>query len=95
MAEDVDPLPAAERALELDPNIAEAHCVKARYLRRRGGTRRPANWWRRRCVLDPESFEANKEAGRLKFRQGHIAEALAHFAKAAALMDGDYHDTGC
>jgi adenylate cyclase len=91
---DVDPLPAAERALELDPNLAEAHCVKARYLQEEGRDDEASELVETALRLDPESFEANKEAGRLRFRQRHIEEALAHFSKAASLMDGDYHDTG-
>ncbi|HEU4810405.1 MAG TPA: TIR domain-containing protein [Sphingomicrobium sp.] len=91
---DVDPLPAAERALKLDPNLAEAHCVKARYLQEEGRDDEASELVETALDLDPESFEANKEAGRLKFRQGHIEQALHHFAKAASLMDGDYHDTG-
>ena len=91
---DVDPIPAAERALELDPNLAEAHCVKARYLQEEGRDDEASDLVDTALRLDPESFEANKEAGRLRFRQRHIQEALAHFSKAASLMDGDYHDTG-
>ncbi len=91
---DVDPLPAAERALSLDPDLAEAHCVKARYLQEEGRDDEAGELVDTALRLDPESFEANKEAGRLRFRQGHIKEALAHFSKAASLMDGDYHDTG-
>jgi len=91
---DVDPLPAAERALKLDPNLAEAHCVKARYLQEEGRDEEASELVETALRLDPESFEANKEAGRLTFRQGHIKEALAYFSKAASLMDGDYHDTG-
>jgi len=91
---DVDPLPAAERALGLDPNLAEAHCVKARYLQEEGRDEEASELVETALQLDPESFEANKEAGRLKFRQGNIKDALHHFSKAASLMDGDYHDTG-
>lgn len=91
---DVDPLPAAERALELDPNLAEAHCIKARYLQEEGRDEEASQLVDTALRLDPDSFEANKEAGRLRFRQGNIKEALAHFSKAASLMDDDYHDTG-
>jgi adenylate cyclase len=91
---DVDPLPAAERALELDPNLAEAHCIKARYLQEEGRDEEASELVDKALQLDPDSFEANKEAGRLRFRQRHIKEAAIHFEKAASLMDGDYHDTG-
>ena len=91
---DIDPLPAAERALELDPNLAEAHCIKARFLQEEGRDEEASELVDTALRLDPDSFEAHKEAGRLRFRQRNIKEALAHFSKAASLMDGDYHDTG-
>ena len=91
---DVDPLPAAERALELDPSLAEAHCIKARYLQEEGRDEEASRLVDTALRLDPDSFEANKEAGRLRFRQGNMKDALAHFSKAASLMDDDYHDTG-
>jgi len=91
---DIDPIPAAERALELDPNLAEAHCIKARYLQEEGRDEEASELVDTALQLDPDSFEANKEAGRLRFRQRHIKEAAVHFLKAASLMDGDYHDTG-
>ena len=91
---DVDPLPAAERALDLDSDLAEAHCIKARYLQEEGRDEEASQLVDTALRLDPDSFEANKEAGRLRFRQGNIKEALAHFLKAASLMDDDYHDTG-
>ena len=37
--QDVHALPAAERALEINPNLPEAHCIKARYLEEEGGGR--------------------------------------------------------
>ncbi len=91
---DVDALPAAERALELDPNLPEAHCIKARYLQEEGHEEDARMMIEKALRLDPESFEVNKEAGRLTFRQGRIEEACGYFEKAASLMDSDYHDSG-
>jgi adenylate cyclase len=91
----VDPLPAAEKALELDPDLAEAYCVKARYLayeedQREESERQIATALR----LDPESWEVNKEAAMLVFLQGRTRDAIPYFEKAASLMEGDYHSTG-
>ena len=89
---DEDGRPAAERALQIDPNIAEAYCVKARYLMSEGdieGTNRALETALR---LEPESWEVNKECGHMIFRQGRIKDAIPHFEKACALMDGDFHD---
>jgi adenylate cyclase len=91
---DVDALPAAERALELDPNLPEAHCIKARYLQEEGRDDEARAMIETALRLDPESFEVNKEAARLSFRQCRIKEASVYFEKAASLMDSDYHDTG-
>jgi len=89
---DVDALPAAERALELDPNLPEAHCVKARYLQEDGRDEDARRQIETALRLDPESFEVNKEAARVVFRQGRIKEAIPYFEKAASLMDNDAHN---
>ncbi|HEX8216073.1 MAG TPA: TIR domain-containing protein [Allosphingosinicella sp.] len=91
----VDALPAAERALALDPTLPDAHCVKARYLADEEGRGDAAiSQIETALSLDPESWEANKEAARLIFRQGRIEAAIPYFEKAASLMDSDYNSTG-
>jgi adenylate cyclase len=87
-----DGLPAAERALELDPDIAEAYCVKARYLQGEGRFDEANAELAKALELDPESWEVNKEVAHLTFRQGRPADAIPYFEKAAALMENDYHD---
>lgn len=42
--------------------------------------------------LDPDSWEVNREAGRLMFRQGRLNDAIPFFEKAAALLDTDWHN---
>ena len=91
---DVDALPAAERALELNPNLPEPYCIKGRYLQEEGRDDEASEQIAKALRLDPDSFEANKEAARLTFRQGRIEESIPYFEKAASLMDSDYHDTG-
>ena len=91
---DVDALPAAERALELDPSLPEAHCVKARYLLEEGRDEEASRQIEIALKLDPDSWEVNKEAARVTFRQGRTADALTHFAKAASVMDADYQASG-
>jgi adenylate cyclase len=90
----VDALVTAERALELDPNLSEALCAKARYLLEEGRDEEARHQIEMALRLDPESWEVNKEAARVIFRLGRIKEALGYFAKAASLMDSDYHDSG-
>ena len=87
-----DALSSAERALEINPALAEAHCIKARYLEEDGRTEQAEKQVRTALKLDPESWEVNREAGRMLFRHGHIREAIPHFEKAASLNDTDWHN---
>jgi adenylate cyclase len=89
---DVNALPAAEKALALNPNLAEAHCVKAQVLEEEGKTAEALQEVEEALRLDPESWEVNREAARLTFRQGRIREAAVFFEKAASLMDSDWHN---
>jgi len=92
---DEDALAAAERALELDPNLPEALCVKARYLADEDGKPEEADRQIQNALrLDPESWEVNKEAARLLNRSGKMREAIPYFEKAASLVDTDYHSSG-
>ncbi len=91
-ARDADPLPAAERALALDPKLAEAHCVKARYLEDEGRADEAERQIKTALELDPDSWEANREAARMLFRHGHVREAVPFFEKAGALVDSDWHN---
>ncbi len=89
---DEDALGSAERALALDPDLPEAHCIKARYLADEEG--KPEDAIRQIEIalrLGPDSWEANKEAGRLLYRQGKMRECAVYFEKATALMETDYH----
>ena len=89
---DDDALSAAERALEINPGLAEAHCIKARYLEEDGATEEAEKQIRIALKLDPESWEVNREAARMLFRHGHIREAIPYFTKAASLNDSDWHN---
>ena len=90
-----DALASAERALELDPNLPEAHCVKARYLADEDGDFEAADRQIQTALrLDPDSWEVNKEAARLLNRRGKMREAIPYFEKAASLMESDYHSPG-
>jgi adenylate cyclase len=85
-------LPAAERALAIDPNLAEVRCVKARYLEEEGRQEDADREIQEALKLDSESWEVNREAARMMFRAGRIGEAVPYFEKAAALMDTDWHN---
>lgn len=89
---DVDALPTAERALAINPDIAEAHCVKAQLLEEQGKHDEASAEMDEALRLDPESWEVNREAARLMFRRGRVREAIPLFEKAASLMQNDWHN---
>jgi len=89
---DEDALTAAERALAINPDLAEAHCVKAHQLEEKGLQDEANGEIDIALRLDPESWEVNREAARLMFRQGKFREAIPYFEKASALMDTDWHN---
>lgn len=88
---DEDAVPAAERAIEIDPGLPEAYCVKARYLEDEGRAEEAQKKVRTALKLDSESWEVNREAARMLFRHGRIREAIPYFEKAASLMDTDWN----
>ena len=89
---DENALPAAERALQINPNLPEAHCIKARYLEEDGRADEAEKQVRTALKLDPDSWEGNRETARILFRSGHIRESIPFFEKAAALMDTDWRN---
>lgn len=85
---------AAERALALDPTLAEAHAAIGRVLTLAGRT---DDAWRAietALRLDPESYEVNGAAARWYFTMRRTAEAIPHYEKAANLMEADYLSIG-
>jgi adenylate cyclase len=89
---DVDPAPAAEKALTINPDLAEAHCVKAQLLEEQGSKDDAIEEIETAVRLDPESWEVNREAARLLFRQGRTRDAIPYFEKAMSLAESDWHN---
>ena len=87
---DENALPAAERALSINPALPEAHCIKARYLEEEGRAEEAQQQVQTALKLDPDSWEVNREAARMLFRHGRIRDAIPYFEKAASLMDSDW-----
>jgi len=90
---DDDPLPAAERAMTLNPDLAIPYCIKANELDGEGRTDEAEELIRKALELSPESWEVNQEASRLMFRHGRIQDCVAAFEKSASLMDNDWRST--
>jgi adenylate cyclase len=89
-----DALPAAERALAINPDLPEGRCVRARYLEQEGREEEANREVDAALRLDPDSWEVNREAARLLFREGRFREAIPFFEKATDLMKGDFHSPG-
>jgi adenylate cyclase len=84
-----DGLVAAERALAIDANLAEAHAVKARILAQHGRHDEAAAEIEVALRLDRESYEVNRAAAYLRFQQKRIDEATRYYEKSMSLMETD------
>ncbi|HEX5961882.1 MAG TPA: TIR domain-containing protein [Rhodanobacteraceae bacterium] len=84
-----DGMRAVDKALELDPDLAEAHAVKAQILQADGDSEGAAAEVARALKLDPESYEVNRAAGRLLYVARKYKEATQYYEKSASLMETD------
>jgi adenylate cyclase len=84
-----DGLAAAERALDLDTHLAEAHAVKARILSEAGRHDDASAEIEVALALDAESYEVNRSAAYLRFREKRLDDAIRHFEKSQSLMETD------
>jgi len=89
-----DGLAAAERAIELDPNLAEAHATKGRALTQSGRLDEALREIEIALRLDPESYEACSAAGRWSYRQRRFGDAIRYYEKATALIETEYMAAG-
>ncbi|HWF00446.1 MAG TPA: winged helix-turn-helix domain-containing protein [Caulobacteraceae bacterium] len=85
-----DGLAAADRALSLDPHLAEAHAVKAVHLASQGQDQEAVAELEIALHLDPLSWEANKQAGYVHFRQGDFKHAIAYYSESTRLSETDF-----
>ena len=84
-----DGLLDAERAIELDPALAEAHAAKARACSESGRHDEASSEIDVALRLDPDSYEVNRSAACLRFRQRRVADAVLYFEKARTLLESD------
>src|ERR1700682_611094 len=89
-----DGLIAAERAIELDGNLAEAHSARARVLGQNGRFDEALREIELALRLDSESYEVNGAAGRLHYAMRQFDKAILHFEKAATIVETDYSSAG-
>jgi adenylate cyclase len=87
-------LAAAERALALNPELAEAHAVKARILVEENRYDEADREIEIALRLDPESYQVNRAAALLRFREKKIEEAAAYWEKNVTLEENDFGAAG-
>jgi adenylate cyclase len=78
---------ALDRALALNPDLAEARALKAKMLSDVGRHEEAAAEIAIALRLDPESCDVNVRAGFVYYSLGHLEDAVRHWEKAAALME--------
>ena len=85
---------AADRAIALDPNLAEAHAAKSRFLMQSARADEAGREIEIALRLDSGSYEVNMGAAEWNYQMRRFNEAIPHFEKAAALMENDYFAAG-
>jgi TolB-like protein/Flp pilus assembly protein TadD len=80
----------SRRALELGPDIAEAHAARGLALTLRGSFEAAQREFESAIALDPSLYETWYFYARVCFQKGQLAEAARFFEQAAALRPDDY-----
>ncbi len=81
---------ASRKALELAPEMAEAHAARGLALTLSEHHAEAEAEYQTAMRLDPKSFDAHYFYGRASFQQGRYSDAIAGFERAAALRPEDY-----
>ena len=87
-------LAAAERAIALDYDLAEAHAARARVMTRDARYDDAQKEIDIALRLDAVSYEVNAAAGGLYYNLRLFDKAILHYEKAAAVMEDDYNNSG-
>lgn len=89
-----DPLPAAERALELDPNLSEAHVAKSRILTQESRYEEALVEAELAIRLDPNSYDANAQIAQVLNALRRYAEEAPYYERADELNEMDFSCIG-
>ena len=87
-------LSAAEKALSLDPTLAEAHAAKGRALAELGRYDEALAAHEVSLRLNPDSFDVRYYFGRTCHQIGRYEAAIEHLERAAQLLETDYSPLG-
>jgi len=85
---------AADKALALDPNLAEAHAVKGRMLIGNGKAAEAKTAVDKALELNPESYDVNAVAARYFIATKKYGDAIKHLTKAEKIMQTDVWSLG-
>jgi adenylate cyclase len=86
-----DGFAAAHTALAIDPSIAEAYLPMIRRLEDRRRFAEAEAEIEKALQLAPDSWEVNKEAGRMAMDRRDVEKATRHYEKAVEVMESDFH----
>jgi adenylate cyclase len=89
-----DGITAAERALQLDPTVVDAHAARIGVLIGVKKYSEAKSAIDVALALDADSYEVNKEAARLALRQQRYADAIRHYEKCASVVEDDFSSPG-
>ena len=82
-------LALTDKALSLDPNLAEAHAARGVALANSGRRAEAAAAFERALELDPTSFDANLSFARFCVTDGKLDRAIALFTRALEIQPDD------
>lgn len=85
---------AAERALELDPKLAEAHAARGRVLGDDGRLDESLEEHMRAMEIDPDNYEVNAAAARCFVALRRYQEAIHCLERAAVAIETDFWSLG-
>ena len=78
------------KALELDPDLAEAHASRGLALHQNGHDKQAVAAFERALALDANLYEAHFHYARFFFMHGNFEEAVNYFKRAAQIRPDDY-----
>jgi adenylate cyclase len=85
---------ATQRALELDPDLAEAHANRAQLLLHKDRPDEAVAEAELAVRLNPDSYDANNAAGSIAYQSGDFENAARYYRKAGEASDVDFATSG-
>jgi len=81
---------ASAKALEMQPELADAHCSRGLALFLRREYERAEEHMRKAIELDPNIYESHYIFGRISFSRGQMRQAARHFRDACRIVPEAY-----